>query len=106
MAEISELLEFSFAEDVMSEWDMYMEEGYTIGEATTQLLDQYLGMLDEEETEALYVALALIQIPLEEVDTRIKKEISDMLGTKSLEKCFKEEQNIKPYLQQLKKHCR
>lgn len=106
MAEISELLDFSFAEDVVSEWDMYMEESYSIAEATTQILDQYLGMLDENETEALYVALALIQIPLEEVDGRIKREINEMLGTKSLETCFNKEMNIKPYLQQLKKHCR
>ena len=106
MAEISEFLNFSFAEDVESEWDMYMEESYSIGDATTQILDQYIGMLDEKETVGLYVALALIQIPLEEIDTRVKKEINEMLGTKSLETCFNKEINIKPYLQQLKKQCR
>lgn len=106
MPDISELLSFSFAADVAAEWDMYMEEGYSISDATTQILDQYMGMLDERESIELYVALGLIQVALEEVDVRVKKEINEMIGTKSLETCFNKEINIKPYLQQLKKQCR
>ncbi|MEF9958899.1 MAG: hypothetical protein RR448_00935 [Niameybacter sp.] len=106
MPDISELLKFSFAEDIEAEWDMYMEEGDTIQEATTQILDQYTGMLDEQESLEIYVALALLQLPLEEIDSRVKREINDMIGTKSLEGCFNKEVNLRPYMQQLKKYCR
>ena len=29
MSDLGEMLNFSFAEDIESEWDVYMEEGYT-----------------------------------------------------------------------------
>ncbi|MDA3733833.1 hypothetical protein PBV87_20375 [Niameybacter massiliensis] len=106
MPDISELMNFSFAEDVEAEWDMYMEEGDSIEDATTQILDQYMGMLDEKESVELYVALALIQMSLEEMDDRVKKEVSEMIGTKTLEGCFDKDVNIRPYLQKLKKACR
>ena len=106
MPEIGEILNFSFAEDIESEWDVYMEEGYTIQEATTQIIDQYVGMLDEEENTALYVTLGVIQMTLEEMDARVKKEISEMIGTKTLEKCFNKDVTIKPILQLLKRQCR
>lgn len=106
MHDIGEILNFSFAEDVESEWTSYMEEGYTIQEATTQIIDQYMGMLDEEENTALYVTLGIIQMTLEEMDERVKKEINEIIGTKALEKCFNEDIAIKPFLQLLKKQCR
>lgn len=106
MPDIGEILNFSFAEDIESEWDVYMEEGYTISEATTQIIDQYEDMLDEEEITALYVTLGVIQMTLEEMDSRVKKELSEIIGTKALEKCFNKEMTLKPILQLLKRQCR
>lgn len=106
MKDIGEILKFSFAEDIQSEWDMYMEDGYTIQEATTQILDQYVGMLDDEENIALYVTLGLIQMTLEEMDSRVKKEVSEIIGTKTLDRCFKNDISVKSFLQLLKKQCR
>lgn len=106
MKDVGEILNFSFAEDIESEWDMYMEDGYTIQEATTQIIDQYVGMLDEEENIALYVTLGIIQMTLEEMDSRVKKEVSEIIGTKTLEKCFKNDISVKSFLQLLKKQCR
>ena len=85
MSDLGEMLNFSFAEDIESEWDVYMEEGYTIQEATTQIIDQYEDMLDEEESIALYVTLGVIQMALEEMDPRVKREINEIIGTKTLE---------------------
>lgn len=106
MKDVGEILNFSFAEDIESEWDMYMEDGYTIQEATTQIIDQYVGMLDDEENIALYVTLGIIQMTLEEMDTRVKKEVSEIIGTKTLEKCFKNDISVKSFLQRLKRQCR
>ena len=47
MSDLGEMLNFGFAEHIEAEWDVYMEEGYTIQEATTQIIDQYEDMLKD-----------------------------------------------------------
>ena len=106
MSDLGEMLNFGFAEDIEAEWDVYMEEGYTIQEATTQIIDQYEDMLDQEESIALYVTLGIIQMALEDMDPRVKREINKIIGTKTLEKCFNKGVTIKPILQMLKRQCR
>lgn len=106
MRELGEVLNFNFADDIQMEWDAYMEDGLTIEEATTQILDQYTDMLDGEECMLMYIALALLQEQLEYIDGRIKEEVSDILCTNNVESCFAEDNSIKKIIQKLKQKCR
>lgn len=106
MFNIGDILEFSFAEDIQEEWDGYMEEGCTIPEATTQILDQYKEMLDDEEEILLYATLGMLQVELEQIDKRVKEEVGEILGTKYLESYLADTKECKKMLQMLKKRCR
>lgn len=106
MFQINDILAFDFAEDIKEEWDSYMEDGCTISEATTQLIEQYEEMLEDEEKMMLYITLGLLQIDLEGMDARVKEEVHEILGTKCLEEYFEDSKECKRTLQVLKKRCR
>lgn len=106
MRQITEIIDFNFAEDIESEWDTYMEDGFSIEDATTQLLEQYSDMLDDDENVLLYITLAIIQVELEQIDNRIKEEVSDMIGTRTLENLLIKHQDNKQLIQKLKRKCR
>ncbi|MGL6174120.1 MAG: hypothetical protein ACRC1P_05875 [Cellulosilyticaceae bacterium] len=106
MRELLEILEDDFAEDIIVEWDSYIEDGCEVGEVTSQILDQYGGMLDEVESVILYVTLALLQAEQDRVEHRIKEEVLEILGTKKLEQIVEENKNLKKLTQVLKNKCR
>ena len=104
---VGEVIEFSLAEEVQEEWDNYMEDGDTIPDATTQILEQYSDSLEEKEKMLLYVALGIIQVELEQIDERIKEVVSEVIGTKDLEECLLDDsKETRKLLQLLKKRCR
>lgn len=106
MLNIGDILDFNFAEEIQEEWDGYMEEGYTIPDATTQIMEQYADVLEEKEEILLYATLGFIQAELEQIDPRVKEEVGEILGTKHLEECLADTKECKRMLQLLKKRCR
>lgn len=106
MRELLEILEDDFTEDIIVEWDSYVEDGCEVGEVTSQILDQYGDMLDEAESVVLYVTLALLQAEQDRIEPRIKEEVLEIIGTKKLEQFGRENKNFKKLLQVLKNKCR
>lgn len=94
---------FEFLEYITQQWESYMEEGYNIGEATSQILIQYEDMLDEKERVALYIVLANLQVDLAFIDQRVKDEISKIIAARTADRFFKENKQIKSVLSQVKK---
>lgn len=96
-------LDFLFAEDIENQWDSYMEKGYSIDEATTQLLDQYDEVFNKKEKVLFFITLALLQVNLECVDKRIKAEIKKLIVAKEMEQYLKGISGSKEVLMALKK---
>lgn len=106
MRGVLEVLESEFTEDIIVEWDSYIEDGCEVSEVTAQILDQYGDMLEEEENVVLYITLAVLQAEQDEIETRIKEEVLEIIGTKKLEQFAKEGRDTKKIVQFLKKKCR
>ncbi|MGL5675460.1 MAG: hypothetical protein ACRDDX_03520 [Cellulosilyticaceae bacterium] len=106
MMRLEEVLNFNFAEDIREEWDSYMEDGYTIEDATTQLVDQYDEVLEADEKVLFYMTMVLIQVELEWIDSRIKEEVNEILKTKEMDGLLEDTKECKRMLQLLKKRCR
>lgn len=106
MREVLDALECEFTEDIIVEWDSYMEDGCDACEVTTQILEQYGDVLEEEESIVLYITLAILQAEQDEIETRIKEEVLEIIGTKKLEQLGKSGKDLKKLIQILKKKCR
>ncbi|MHC1750313.1 MAG: hypothetical protein AB9856_18750 [Cellulosilyticaceae bacterium] len=103
---LEELLDFEVAADVQNDWDAYAEEGYSIEDATTQLLQQYEEVLEDDEIPLLYVTLAMIQADLESIDERVKDEILEIIESKTSDEYIAKNKSLKKVFQTLKKKCR
>lgn len=106
MRELLEVLEYDFTEDIIVEWDAYIEDGCEVEEVTTQILEQYGGMLDEVEHVILYITLALLQAEQDRVESRIQEEVLEIIETKKLEQFTKDSRGLKKLIQLLKNKCR
>lgn len=106
MREVLDALGCEFTEDIIVEWDSYIEDGCEVGEVTTQILEQYGDVLEEEESTILYITLAVLQAEQDEIEARIKDEVLEIIGTKKLEQFGKGGKDLKKLVQLLKRKCR
>lgn len=106
MREVLDVLEYDFTEDIIVEWDDYIEDGCSVAEVTAHILEQYGNMLEEVESMILYITLAILQIEQDEVDRNIKEEVQEIIGMKKIEQLLGTDKDTKKLIQILKKNCR
>lgn len=63
------------ASDIRGDFEEYIEEGLSIGEATENILQEYEDIIEEDEDDSttVYLALASLQMEHGELQTDIKK---------------------------------
>lgn len=103
---LEELLDFEVVADLQNDWDTYMEEGYSIEDATTQLIQQYEEVLEEEDIPLLYITLGIIQLDLEVIDKRVREEVLEMIEDRTADRYIEQNKSLKKVFQMFKKRCR
>lgn len=76
----TDILDDDIAMDVQSEFSDLIDEGYSVKEATKQILQSYEEELeDEDDGSIIYLTLALLQLEQDEVEAKIKKKALDII---------------------------
>ncbi len=91
---------------IADEWDSYQEEGCTVTQATTLILEQYEDMLEQDERDVLYLVLGVLQLECDTMDQRVREEVDEMMKTKEVEDYLQDPRASKRLMNQLKKRCR